>query len=170
MQHKTDLNNIRPSTTKIIQATRIRSQTAQKELSIKRTTASTGNNESKNRFKNHPEGHSFLFQNSWIPNSYRLNSNDGERVEVIIPKKIPVKNKPICPIKAGPQIISNTVVIKANEKEKLLKKITKGMDNKQKGEITNEKRKITNEKKNGEIKKKILKVFLNFKSKFRNFH
>ena len=81
----------KPSTAKMIEATRFRSQTAQKDSSGRKTTASTGNNESNKKFKNHirypDEHHTFIFQNSWIPNSYRMNNkSEMDRVESIIPK------------------------------------------------------------------------------------
>lgn len=126
-------SNSRPSTTKIIEATKIRSQTAQKDSSVRRTTASTGNNLSNHRFKNHikyQDGQNFLFQNSWIPKSYRKEplETPGDRNEGMIPKKIPT-NKPfqntISAIR-DPSIISSNITIQGNDNR--IKKIIPGME------------------------------------------
>lgn len=104
----------RPHTTKELEEKRIRSQTAQKDsISNKRTTASTGGNGSKKGIKQHvahSKGNSYLEQNAWIPNSYRVNKpsentlkiTEGEinnsevdkpTIRKILPAKMPKESK-----------------------------------------------------------------------------
>mmetsp|Transcript_17348 Transcript_17348/g.17029 ORF Transcript_17348/g.17029 Transcript_17348/m.17029 type:complete len:203 (+) Transcript_17348:584-1192(+) len=142
----------RPGTTKIIQATKIRSQTAQKDSSVRRTTASTGNNLSNHRFRNHvkyTESENLLFQNSWIPNSYRKNVFDvADRTDPVIPKKIPTQKFLKNTISGVREInpVTSKITIQGNEGN--IKKIIPGLEKPQKlekklEEVEKKQRKMT---------------------------
>lgn len=97
----------RPNTTKKMDQVRMRSQTAHKDIiEEKKTASSTG--DSNKLFKHHArynEKTRLLFQNSWIPNSYRVSRDTNEQAsdtketdekpnKIVIKKIIPKRHPP----------------------------------------------------------------------------